>query len=830
MSESADGLLDQWLNRRGTPAADTVAAAQAAAEQAAADQAAAEQAAADQAAAARADEGRGAVDQTVAADVTAEADEAASTPGPEVEPDTESDPETEMDDEGGPVLPDDRTSHLADPSGRHDSLADLHTIEDELTRIANGTDPGTDPAMADLSTSAGGTSDQTPQASLGAEPVATVARVESVATAEADAVTAAEPDTAVAPSRVRGADASDAVRAAFAALDTPAAAEPTTPAVDTTTPDAEPPAIVVEPDVESDPETEMDDEGGPAGPEDVTHQETSAVEAEPHWASAETPAVDIEADTHAEPEPTAEMVEEGSPIDVTHPLASEEPSAPDTVPGAAPATVPEPSPDATPEPETEPATAPEPVPDEPETLPEPERLDPPDPAIDPSALAGLPPLSASTEAILAALTAASAPATAVAAAPAVTAVPRTAATAATSSTSGGSVASDAAAASAASGTATLTAPEPVAEPTPVAEAVQVTPPPAASPQPGRRRKLGRGRRWGRQQPADPTPAATTERSDTAGTAQPADPAAGTTERADLAAATATTDLAASTATAQAALADPATPGAPDALPDKADHTDLTTQDEQSDQQSLNDQRSDVPAESLSPETLPTEPTSADLASADMAPAEEQRTSAPVDLDDDLLTVPDDRVERVIQANAPAYHDRRSPAEIADSQGTRPAEYPDRLTARRTLLDDGPAEEHYFAPKRAGHRMLGVLLGLGLIATVAACWWAFSAKTLPAIGVAAVIGVATAIVWAARAGDAVTHLSTIGSRLVIERAGTRTQFDLADPHTPVTVHGAPTDHDWAVTFARRGMPSVVLDATVVDPVEFMEVFDSHRPQH
>lgn len=203
---------------------------------------------------------------------------------------------------------------------------------------------------------------------------------------------------------------------------------------------------------------------------------------------------------------------------------------------------------------------------------------------------------------------------------------------------------------------------------------------------------------------------------------------------------------------------------------------------------------------------------------------------------DERDAPANRVQMVIEANAPAHDDRRSPAEIATSLGGIPVDETGEEALRPQAVpalsatDPALPYEFAFAPRRTGHRVLALVLAVGILVTIACCWWAFSSRSLTAIGIAAVVGVATAIIWAARAGDVVTRLAMTGSRLTIERAGTRSQFDLADPHTPVSVEGQPGESGWQVTFTRRSMSPVVIDSSMVDPAEFMRVFDTHRPQH
>jgi hypothetical protein len=44
-----------------------------------------------------------------------------------------------------------------------------------------------------------------------------------------------------------------------------------------------------------------------------------------------------------------------------------------------------------------------------------------------------------------------------------------------------------------------------------------------------------------------------------------------------------------------------------------------------------------------------------------------------------------------------------------------------------------------------------------------------------------------------------------------------------------VIGRPGDRDWRVLFHRRGMGPYVVDASMVDPAEFMRLLHAHRSE-
>jgi hypothetical protein len=134
----------------------------------------------------------------------------------------------------------------------------------------------------------------------------------------------------------------------------------------------------------------------------------------------------------------------------------------------------------------------------------------------------------------------------------------------------------------------------------------------------------------------------------------------------------------------------------------------------------------------------------------------------------------------------------------------------------------------FAPRTRVRRLVGLLLLAALAATALAAYDAWQGRTSTSIGVAATLGVLTAIIWAARAGSAVARLTVSGGQLEIMRGGSRHRFDLASSYAPIEVVGEPGSRGWKVLIARRGMAPYVIDSSMVDPTEFMRVLRHYRP--
>lgn len=137
----------------------------------------------------------------------------------------------------------------------------------------------------------------------------------------------------------------------------------------------------------------------------------------------------------------------------------------------------------------------------------------------------------------------------------------------------------------------------------------------------------------------------------------------------------------------------------------------------------------------------------------------------------------------------------------------------------------PTELHSPGGVRA---VTGVLLLLALTATGIAGYVAYQDPTETALGVAGVLALLSAVIWAVRAGSSPTRMSLQQGRLEIHSAAGRHVFDLANPHTSIEVRGRPGSRGWKVLFHRRAMAPFVVDSSMVDPGAFTEVLLHHRP--
>jgi hypothetical protein len=153
-------------------------------------------------------------------------------------------------------------------------------------------------------------------------------------------------------------------------------------------------------------------------------------------------------------------------------------------------------------------------------------------------------------------------------------------------------------------------------------------------------------------------------------------------------------------------------------------------------------------------------------------------------------------------------------------------------AKVTRHDEVAAEMpgiYTFKPKRAVRRLLTVSLLAGLVVSAYFVSVAVEVKDSWAIGLAAIVVLATVMIWAIRGGASVTKLTVHQGQLEVVQQGARMVFDMASQYTLVEVHGQPGERGWHVVFPRRGMPPFKVDASIVDPDDFMRVLRFFRPQ-
>ncbi len=135
----------------------------------------------------------------------------------------------------------------------------------------------------------------------------------------------------------------------------------------------------------------------------------------------------------------------------------------------------------------------------------------------------------------------------------------------------------------------------------------------------------------------------------------------------------------------------------------------------------------------------------------------------------------------------------------------------------------------FKPKRTSRRLLTIALLIGLVLTAYFGIAAYEFRSTASVGLAAIVVLSTAAVWAIRAGASITYLTVHQGQLEVVQQGGRYVFDLASQYTLLEVHGHPGKRGWKVLFPRRDLAPFRVDASMVDPDDFMRVLRFFRPQ-
>jgi hypothetical protein len=117
-----------------------------------------------------------------------------------------------------------------------------------------------------------------------------------------------------------------------------------------------------------------------------------------------------------------------------------------------------------------------------------------------------------------------------------------------------------------------------------------------------------------------------------------------------------------------------------------------------------------------------------------------------------------------------------------------------------------------------------------VVTVLAAAVAYGDPRPVTVGLVLFLVAALLATWWFRSRHRTATVVATGSRLeIVRRGGGRHVFDLSRRDAPIDVIGRPGDHTWRVLFHRRGMAPYVVDASMVDPAEFMRLLHAHRSE-
>lgn len=148
----------------------------------------------------------------------------------------------------------------------------------------------------------------------------------------------------------------------------------------------------------------------------------------------------------------------------------------------------------------------------------------------------------------------------------------------------------------------------------------------------------------------------------------------------------------------------------------------------------------------------------------------------------------------------------------------------------TLFDDAPpatAEGHY-AADGSDRAVLSIALAATAVVALLVCVLALVSSGLSVFALV-MLGLAAVLGWAALQTKVTRVTVEVRDGIVVVTAGDDVKkFDLTNDSVKVDVQGRPEDAYWRVRFHRRALDPVDVDASMVDPAQFMRRLREHRP--
>lgn len=169
------------------------------------------------------------------------------------------------------------------------------------------------------------------------------------------------------------------------------------------------------------------------------------------------------------------------------------------------------------------------------------------------------------------------------------------------------------------------------------------------------------------------------------------------------------------------------------------------------------------------------------------------------------------------------------AELAEAQARIAALEADSGSLSFFDSDTGATPPDRLTGDGSDPRVLSLALGAtAVVATMVALLALLNGKLGTPFGLV-MIALTIALAWGAlRTRVVPVEVSFVRGMVYIQQGETSYRFDLRKPETSVDMVGRPGQAGWAVHFERRGLDPFVLDATMVDSVEFTRRLREFRP--
>ncbi|TWG92512.1 hypothetical protein L615_007000000230 [Nocardioides sp. J9] len=165
------------------------------------------------------------------------------------------------------------------------------------------------------------------------------------------------------------------------------------------------------------------------------------------------------------------------------------------------------------------------------------------------------------------------------------------------------------------------------------------------------------------------------------------------------------------------------------------------------------------------------------------------------------------------------------AELAEARASLAAQADDSHLS----LFDGTTEDRLVGDG-SDPRVLSLVLGAtAVVAGMVTLLTILNGKIVSPFGVV-MIALTVGLAWgAARTRVVPVEVSVVRGMVYVQQGELSYRFDLRRPETDVQVVGEPGSPTWAVRFGRRGLDPFVIDASMVDSVEFTGRLREYRPE-
>lgn len=152
----------------------------------------------------------------------------------------------------------------------------------------------------------------------------------------------------------------------------------------------------------------------------------------------------------------------------------------------------------------------------------------------------------------------------------------------------------------------------------------------------------------------------------------------------------------------------------------------------------------------------------------------------------------------------------------------------RTAALSLFDDDQPAIDRLTGDGSDPRVLSGILAATAVVAGMVTFLALVNGNIVTPFGLAMLL-ITGGLAWgAARTRVEPVAVSVVRGIVFVEQGKSSYRFDLRKPQTAVEMVGQPGDPGWSVSFPRRHLEPLVIDASMVEPHEFVAKLREHRP--